>query len=181
MNKKKEKQCFMEELYRRHERLMYYIAGKYAELSVQREDIVQTAVLSLIKKETTLQQLPPYAQVSYIAATVRNTAINTIQRERRESARCIPLDDFVENFSQEHIPGVEAKYLERERQAELLVVFQGMREEEQRLLFGRYLMDLSDVELAQMLGCKPSSIRMKLTRARRIFVERLREGGVKDE
>ena len=43
MSKKKEKPCFMEDIYLKHERLMYYIAGKYSEVSVQREDIVQTA------------------------------------------------------------------------------------------------------------------------------------------
>ena len=51
----------MEDIYLKHERLMYYIAGKYSEVSVQREDIVQTAVLSLLKNEATLQRLPPYA------------------------------------------------------------------------------------------------------------------------
>ena len=79
MSKKKEKPCFMEDIYLKHERLMYYIAGKYSEVSVQREDIVQTAVLSLLKNEATLQRLPPYAQINYIAAAVRNTAINTIK------------------------------------------------------------------------------------------------------
>ncbi len=49
MSKKKEKPCFMEDIYLKHERLMYYIAGKYSEVSAQREDIVQTAVLSLLK------------------------------------------------------------------------------------------------------------------------------------
>ena len=67
--------------------------------------------------------------------------------------------------------------MEKERQEELLTAFQEMREEEKQLLYGKYLMDLSDAELAQMLGCKPSSVRMKLTRARRTFVEKLREGG----
>ena len=59
MSKKKEKPCFMEDIYLKYERLMYYIAGKYSEVSVQREDIVQTAVLSLLKNEATLQRLPP--------------------------------------------------------------------------------------------------------------------------
>ena len=107
MSKKKEKPCFMEDIYRKHERLMYYIAGKYSEVSVQREDIVQTAVLSLLKNEATLQRLPPYAQINYIAAAVRNTAINTIKRDQKEAARCIPLDDLTEDFSQAHIPGAE--------------------------------------------------------------------------
>lgn len=103
----------MEDIYRKHERLMYYIAGKYSEVSVQREDIVQTAVLSLLKNEATLQRLPPYAQINYIAAAVRNTAINTIKRDQKETARCIPLDDLTEDFPQAHIPGAEVRYLER--------------------------------------------------------------------
>ena len=115
MSKKKEKPCFMEDIYLKHERLMYYIAGKYSEVSVQREDIVQTAVLSLLKNEATLQRLPPYAQINYIAAAVRNTAINTIKRDQKENAHCIPLDDLTENFPQTHIPGAEVRYLEKER------------------------------------------------------------------
>ena len=49
MSKKKEKPCFMEDIYLKHERLMYYIAGKYSEVSVQREDIVQTAVMKPVR------------------------------------------------------------------------------------------------------------------------------------
>lgn len=109
MSKKKEKPCFMEDIYLKHERLMYYIAGKYSEVSVQREDIVQAAVLSLLKNEATLQRLPPYAQINYIAAAVRNTAINTIKRDQKETARCIPLDDLTEDFPQTHIPGAEVR------------------------------------------------------------------------
>ena len=68
-------------------------------------------------------------------------------------------------------------YLEKERQEELLAIFREMREEEQQLLMGKYLMDLSDAELAQTLECKASSIRMKLTRARRTFIKKLQDGG----
>ena len=181
MDSKTKNSCFMEDLYRRHERLMYFIAGKYTANAQGREDIVQTAVLSLLKNEATLQRLPPYAQINYIAAAVRNTAINTIKRDQKEAARCTPLDDLTEDFPQTHIPGAEVRYLEKERQEELLTAFQEMREEEKQLLYGKYLMDLSDAELAQMLGCKPSSVRMKLTRARRAFVEKLREGGKNHE
>lgn len=181
MNKEKEKQCFMEDIYRKYERLMYYIAGKYAEAPAQREDIVQTTVLSLLKNEKTMQQLSPRAQVSYIAVAVRNTAISTIKRDQTESARCIPIDDLTEDFPQAYIPSVEVKYFEKERQQELFAKFQEMKEDEQQLLFGRYLMNLSDAELAKLLGCKPSSIRMKLTRARRIFMTKLQEGGGYDE
>ena len=169
--------CFMEDLYRRHERLMYYIAGKYTANAQRREDIVQTAVVSLLRKEATLRRLPPYAQINYIAAAVRNTAVNAIKRNQTEAAHHVPLDDISEDCCHAHISGAEVIYLEKERQEELLAIFREMREEEQQLLMGKYLMDLSDAELAQTLGCKPSSIRMKLTRVRRVFAEKLREGG----
>ena len=99
---------------------------------------------ALRDNEATLQRLPPYAQINYIAAAVRNTAINTIKRDQKETARCIPLDDLTEDFPQAHIPGAEVRYLEKEKQEELLTAFQEIREEERQLLYGKYLMDLSD-------------------------------------
>lgn len=167
----------MEDLYLRHERLMYFIAGKYTANAQKREDIVQTAVVSLLRKEATLRRLPPYTQINYIAAAVRNTAINALKREQKELDRCISLEDLTETFPTQFMPSAEAITLEKELQKDLLAVFQEMKEDEQQLLMGKYLMDLSDAELAQTLGCKPSSIRMKLTRVRRVFAEKLREGG----
>ena len=75
------------------------------------------------------------------------------------------------------MPSAEAIILEKELQKDLLAVFQEMKEDEQQLLMGKYLMDLSDAELAQTLGCKASSVRMKLTRARRTFMKKLQDGG----
>ena len=105
--------CFMEDLYRRHERLMYYIAGKYTANAQRREDIVQTAVVSLLRKEATLRRLPPYAQINYIAAAVRNTAINALKREQKELDRCISLEDLTETFPTQFMPSAEAITLER--------------------------------------------------------------------
>lgn len=51
-------------------------------------------------------------------------------------------------------------------------------EETRSLLAGKYLLGLSDAELAEQYGCRPDSIRMKLTRARRQALKILREGGI---
>ena len=71
--------------------------------------------------------------------------------------------------------------MEKERWQELLAAFEEMTESDQLLLLGKYTMDMSDTELAQVINCKPSSIRMKLTRARRLFIEKLRGGGESNE
>lgn len=171
---------FIENIYHQYERLMYYIAGKYVTAATQREDIVQTAMLSLLRNETTLQQLSPHARVSYIVVTVRNAAINMMRRAKKESARCVPFGDLDDDLTQ-YIPSAENKYFEKERQQELLATFRRMKADEQKLLMGKYLMDMTDTELAELLGCKPSSIRMKLTRARRIFMMEFQKGGIIDE
>ena len=50
-----------------------------------------------------------------------------------------------------------------------------LSEEDRILLEGKYVWGQSDKELAEILHCKPSSIRMKLTRARRRALNNLSE------
>ena len=45
------------------------------------------------------------------------------------------------------------------------------------LLEGKYILGLSDEELAAEFDCSPNSIRMKLTRARRQVIKLVKEGG----
>ena len=118
---------------------------------------------------------------SYIAAAVRNTAINARKRTQRETAQCVSMEDLPEELPQTQMLGAEIKYLEKERREALLAKFRELPEPERQLLFGRYMMDLTDAELAAMLGCKPASVRMKLTRARRALLEKLREGGLDND
>lgn len=54
---KKKAQDFMAELYLKHERLMYYIAGNYTKDLFRREDIVQAALIALMRNEATLHSL----------------------------------------------------------------------------------------------------------------------------
>ena len=116
-------QHFMAELYRRHERLMYYIAGNYTADAFQREDIVQAALVALMRNEATLRTLSEPARLSYIAAAVRNTAINARKRTQRETAQCVSMEDLPEELPQTQMLGAEIKYLEKERREALLAKF----------------------------------------------------------
>lgn len=55
-----------------------------------------------------------------------------------------------------------------ERKAQLSRIWCKLPDEHRILLEGRYILGFSDEELAKQLHCKPSSICMKLTRARRV-------------
>ena len=52
-----------------------------------------------------------------------------------------------------------------------------MSAEDRALLEGKYILGDSDEMLARTLHCKPSSIRMKLTRARRRALKLLEQEG----
>lgn len=91
---KKKAQDFMAELYLKHERLMYYIAGNYTKDLFRREDIVQAALIALLRNEATLHNLSDSARLSYIASAVRNTAINALRREQRESVQCVSIEEI---------------------------------------------------------------------------------------
>lgn len=62
-------------------------------------------------------------------------------------------------------------------------LWQKVTPEERFLLECRCLLDYSDKELAKYLNCKPASVRMKLTRARRKAAALLKdwEGGEDNE
>ena len=64
-------------------------------------------------------------------------------------------------------PSIEDLLLLKEDIHALLLAMNQLHEEEQILLQGRYLLGLSDEEIAETIQCKPSSVRMKLTRVRR--------------
>ncbi|OUN10095.1 hypothetical protein B5G42_11275 [Flavonifractor sp. An91] len=64
-------------------------------------------------------------------------------------------------------PSLDDHLLQTERLERLAEVWDLLPEDDQLLLEGKYILGQEDTELADMLGCKASSIRMKLTRARR--------------
>ena len=81
--------------------------------------------------------------------------------------RITTLDD--EEFLELQAPllSIDEQLLQMEQKEMLVRVLESLSEEDRILLEGKYILEQSDRDLAALLGCKPSSIRMKLTRARR--------------
>ena len=73
----------------------------------------------------------------------------------------------------------EAALLRREELTRLRDVWPRLRQEDRFLLERKYLLNQTDQELAQYLGCRKSSVRMKLTRARRAALRLMEEGDKK--
>ena len=175
-NENSNDQALMMSIYKQYSRLMYSIARKFSTNEAVVEDLVQDSVLKLIPKLHTLKTLNRYALSAYIVYTVRNTAINYLRRQEIEN-QYKATEDFniisADLLSKDFTP--EELLLMSEYNEEFHRVWKLLTKEDQQLLKGKYFLELSDSDLAKQFGCKSSSIRMMLTRARRRALEILKE------
>ena len=109
-----EEQAYMTELYMEYERLMFVIAGRYAADPFEQEEIVQIALVRLWEKIDTLRQVSPQAVASYIAVTIRNTAINYRRKHSKEAGRQVPLDTALEALPELQVLPADARLLAHE-------------------------------------------------------------------
>lgn len=158
---------FILELYQEFYRLMFSTAGKYSLDYDSCEEVVQESLLKLINKVSLLKELPRTVLASYIVSTTKNTAINYIKNKNRQRAQTSSFEDEIVSSLEAPIPSLDELMQLIESQDRLEAVLEQISEEDRILLEGKYILDYSDEVLAGMLNCKPNSIRMKLTRARR--------------
>ena len=168
---------FMSQLYLRYERLMYATAKRYVSDPEPIKDIVQESIVKLIGKISFLRGQDRCIHASYIVSTVRNTAINYLRKQSDISAHCISLEDEGEHDIVAQELSLDELMLRQEQIERLVKTWELIPEEDRLLLEGKYILGYRDIELASMLGCKESSVRMKLTRARRRALRSMSEEG----
>lgn len=157
---------FMVHLYTKYENLLFYTAQKYISERGSVEDVVQESLVKLHKKIRTIKPMPEIVLASYIRSTVRNTAINILKSAGYEEDRQISTENIIDVMD-EHALSLDT-LMQISRYRELLSkIWPELSKEEQFLLEGKYILGYSDRELSTELCCQPSSVRMKLTRARR--------------
>ena len=169
---------FMVHLYTKYENLLFYTAQKYISERGSVEDVVQESLVKLHEKIRTIKPMPEIVLASYIRSTVRNTAINILKSAGYEEDRQISTENIIDVMD-EHALSLDT-LMQISRYRELLSkIWPELSKEEQFLLEGKYILGYSDRELSTELCCQPSSVRMKLTRARRHALSILasREGG----
>lgn len=158
---------FMTSLYHEYYLLMFATAKEYFPSQSDREDVVQTSLEGLIRNIKTLRTLSRCTLVAYIVITVRNTSYNLLKSQKRNSELFVKIENNPE------VDEIAAKLSADEmlslihNKNTIAHIWNQLSWEDRCLLEGRYVTGLSDQELAAILNCKPSSIRMKLTRARR--------------
>jgi len=169
---------FFIDLYREYRPLMYSIAMRYVNNSSSAEDLVHDALVKLIEKEDTITKLSRCTLTSYIVYTVRNLSKNYLRRMNLEQRHFADIDLSSSEFlAIDNAPLPEEVILMSEHREEFIEVWNTLPNDTKFLLEGKYILGLSDKELAAEFDCSPNSIRMKLTRARRQVIKLVKEGG----
>lgn len=168
-------EAFMLDLYQKYARLMYSTALRYVPDHQNCEDIVQDAVESLCGKILTLQSLTPQALPAYIVYTVKNKAINFLRHQAVVDRHTGELSDLEDCQSED--PSPESAAVLKEQMARLSEIWPQLPEDDQELLYRKYILGQTNGELAEIFHCQKESIRMKVTRARRKALSLMERSG----
>lgn len=176
-------QEFFISIYEQYKRIMFQTARKYVSDITVAEDLVQDAIVRLIPKITTMRKLSQKALVAYVVATVRNVSINYLRHQQRtvDCNEYSEMDEELHSEFQKQVQSPEEILLRSERSDEFYNEWNNLKDKDRDVLLGKYIFGMTDRELAKQYGCKPNSIRMVLTRARRNAIEIMQKGVLKDD
>ncbi|ONH22405.1 RNA polymerase subunit sigma-24 [Pseudofrankia asymbiotica] len=130
------------------------------------EDVVQEAFIGLMRHWSRLRD--PGSAQAYVRAAVLNGARGVLRR-RVVLAR----------IGVRHEPPIwsaESAAMFREDRREVMAALRRLAPRRQQVLVLRYYLDLSDGEIADMLGITPATVRSTATRALRALARQLGEG-----
>lgn len=168
-------QEFITQIYQEFNRLMYYTARKYNSDPQQCEDVVQDSLAKLIEKVATLRKFNQSTLTNYIVVTVRNTAINYLKNQGKKENRILSLENVSEDIGNTFETSLDDGLIMKEQVEQVQKIWPLLDESTRQILEGKYILGYDNKQLANLLGCRPSSVRMKLTRARRKALECLKE------
>ena len=153
---------FFREFYEKYKHFLLYIAGVYTDKRSEREDLVQEALLRLMKNGDTLRELTHEQTVKYIELTVKAAYLDQEQRRCRENLLVLDqaaLEAIQEQLLQEGTDMSQSMVIENLRT--------GMSRRDWLALEGKYILGYTHEELGQLLGIDPDNMRSIVSRARK--------------
>jgi RNA polymerase sigma-70 factor (ECF subfamily) len=150
-----------EQLVREHQgiafRTAYVITGSAADA----EEVVQDAFVKAYRARGRFRPGAPFRP--WLLTIVANEARNQRRAAGRRARFELHLAE--ERPSGGAAPSPEAALLVREERARLLAAIDTLGEEQRAAVACRYLLGLSEKETAAALGCRPGTVKSRLSRA----------------
>lgn len=166
-----------EELVRRYQGIAFRTAYLITGDAVEAEDAAQEgfvkAYLALARFRPGAPFRPWLLRIVANEARNRRTAAGRRVRLAARASMAGPSGDAV--------PSPEVAALEAEAQRALLDALNALREEDRLVIAYRYFLDLSEAEMAAVMGCPRGTVKSRLARALNRLRERFPAGIARDE
>ena len=134
----------------------------------QVEDLISDTFIKLIEKISLIRTLDSCKTPTYVVYTTRSVAINFIKHRDVQKKHAYYGEDL---DLAENIPGpndvIEDRIIHQEEIAELGNAILKLPEKQKDLLYFKYILEMNDREIAEILKIAPESVRQYLTKARR--------------
>lgn len=161
---------YMSDIYTSYNRLMYSQIQQITNDGWATEDIMQSVLIKLIDKISLLRTLTKPKLINYIITASQNTALNYL-RSKSTSADLFYEDEL--NNVADQTANIEERILFNDVIRDFNNAWELLDDRNKRLLRMKYILDKTNDEIAQELKMKPESVRMALTRARKIIKENM--------
>jgi RNA polymerase sigma factor (sigma-70 family) len=149
-----------EELVRRYQDVAFRLAYTILGSAEEAEDAAQEG---FVRAYHALGRFRPGAPVRPWLLTI---VANAARTRRATSARRPTLTlQAVATVADDSARSPEAVALVAEQRLELLGAVNALRDDDQRVIAYRYFLDLSEAEMAQLLGCARGTVKSRLSRA----------------
>ena len=159
---------FLLDLYTGYYALIRSTVNKVTHDGQENDDLVEDTFLKLIEKISLLRTFDCCKTASYVVYTARSVAINFIRHRDVQNKHSYygAQEDVLEGLADTK-ERMEDWYLRREELGSLSDAVLKLPGRQKNLLYFKYVLDMSDAEIAERLSISPGSVRDYLTRARR--------------
>ncbi len=165
---------FMIMVYEEYHHVMFATGYSILHNKELAEDVVSAVLVKLIEKIKTVMKIDPRALRSYIVSATKNTALNLSEQKARELRTQTVFADETENEVQAS-DNVEYVILRTETIQGMADALECLRPRDREILRMKYYDEMTDQEIAEVIGTKSSTVRMSLTRARNRLMQICRE------
>ena len=152
-----------EDLVRRHQHLAFRTACVFAGSAADAEEAVQDSFVKAWGALPRFRAGAPFRP--WLLAIVANEAKTRRRASGRRTAWTLRAAQEESVTAGTTAPSAETVVLEGERRAALLAAVAALPERERTVLELRYLLELSEADMATVLGCRPGTVKSRLSRA----------------
>lgn len=155
---------FFQNFYEEYKRYIYFTVCKFTSDAEEREDMVQDVTLRLIHNVTTLKNLNRYTAMKYILLTIKTVYIDKERQKEKNNLVYLNEQELESILIEQYI----ARDLDHEIDVNMAVakLKEELPQRDWLVLEGKYLLELSQEEISNLIGVAPDSVRMVLHRAK---------------